>query len=154
MLLQNFIKNIRLFYFVINKELAMATIQIKINLTQHQISKLKHAKKNKKSVTLHFKNEQLSFMGKHTIDITPMQYKKVLSAQKSKARRGIQLTFSHAQIGGFLGALLAAVAPTLIKGVANLVQKKSFFAGDGMCRTKKKRGNGLFLPGMKERYRR
>ena len=94
-------------------------------------------------------------MGKHAINITPTQYKKVLSAQKSKARRGVQLTFTHAQIGGFLGAFLAAVAPTLIKGVANLVQKKNFFAGDGMCQTKKKRGNGLFLPGARrETYRR
>ena len=141
----------------------MATIQIKINLTQHQISKLKHAQKNKKSVTLRFAHQQLTLMGKHTINITPTQYKKVLSAQKSKARRGVQLTFSAGQIGGFLGALLAAVAPTLIKGVANLVQKKNFFAGDGMCcQTKKKRGakqslqgNGLFLPGARrERYRR
>ena len=132
----------------------MATIQIKINLTQHQISKLKHAQKNKKSVTLRFAHQQLTLMGKHTINITPTQYKKVLSAQKSKARRGVQLTFSAGQIGGFLSALLAAVAPTVVKGIINLTQKKNFFAGDGMRPTKKKRGNGLFLPGMKERYRR
>ena len=78
-----------------------------------------------------------------------------MSAKNSKAKRGVEITFSHAQIGGFLGALLAAVAPTLIKGVANLVQKKNFFAGDGMPPSKKKRGNGLFLPGARrEKYRR
>jgi hypothetical protein len=98
-------------------------------------------------------------MGRDSINVTPMQYKKIMSAKASKAKRGVEISFTHAQIGGFLGALLAAVAPTLIKGVANLVQKKNFFAGDGMRASKKKTrvkrgGNGLFLPGMKERYRR
>ena len=93
-----------------------------------------------------------------------MQYKKVMSAQKHlRQDAGWRYLLHMRQIGGFLGALLAAVAPTLIKGVANLVQKKNFFAGDGMCcQTKKKRGakqslqgNGLFLPGARrERYRR
>jgi hypothetical protein len=97
-----------------------------------------------------------------------MQYKKIMSAKASKAKRGVEISFTHAQIGGFLGALLAAVAPPLITGVANLVKKKNFFAGEGMCcKNKKKRGanangrtkqslqgNGLFLPGARrERYR-
>ena len=140
----------------------MATVQIKINLTQHQKSKLRAAHNKKRGVTLRLKNEQLTLMGKDSINVTPLQYKKIMSAKASKAKRGVEISFTHAQIGGFLGALLAAVAPTLIKGVANLVQKKSFFAGDGMCcQTKKKRGakqslqgNGLFLPGARrERYR-
>ena len=146
----------------------MATIQIKINLTQHQKSKLRAAHNKKRGVSIRLKHEQLTLMGKDTINITPMQYKKIMSAKASKAKRGVEISFTHAQIGGFLGALLAAVAPTLIKGVANLVQKKNFFAGDGMCcQTKKKRGakangrtkqslqgNGLFLPGARrERYR-
>ena len=141
----------------------MATISIKINLTPHQKSKLRTAHNKKRGVSIRFKHEQLTLMGRDSINVTPMQYKKIMSAKASKAKRGVEISFTHAQIGGFLGALLAAVAPTLIKGVANLVQKKNFFAGDGMCcQTKKKRGakqslqgNGLFLPGARrERYRR
>jgi hypothetical protein len=94
-------------------------------------------------------------MGRDSINVTPLQYKKIMSAKASKAKRGVEISFTHAQLGGFLGALLAAVAPTLIKGVANLVQKKNFFAGDGMRPTKKKRGKGLFLSGaQRERYKR
>ena len=133
----------------------MATISIKINLTGHQKSKLRAAHNKKRGVSIRLKHEQLTLMGRDNINVTPMQYNKLMSAKNSKAKRGVEISFTHAQIGGFLGAFLAAVAPTLIKGVANLVQKKSFFAGDGMCRTKKKRGNGLFLPGARrEKYRR
>ena len=131
----------------------MASIQIKINLTAHQKSKLRAAHSKKRGVSIRLKHEQLTLMGRDSINVTPLQYKKIMSAKASKAKRGVEISFTHAQIEGFLGALLAAVAPTLIKGVANLVQKKNFFAGDGMHTTKKKRGKGLFLPGMKERYR-
>ena len=94
-------------------------------------------------------------MGRDSINVTPLQYKKIMSAKASKAKRGVEISFTHAQIGGFLGTFLAAVAPTVVKGIINLTQKKNFFAGDGMCQTKKKRGNGLFLPGARrERYRR
>ena len=133
----------------------MATISIKINLTPHQKSKLRTAHNKKRGVSIRFKHEQLTLMGRDSINVTPMQYKKIMSAKASKAKRGVEISFTHAQIGGFLGTFLAAVAPTLIKGVANLVQKKNFFAGDGMCHSKKKRGNGLFLPGVqREKYRR
>jgi hypothetical protein len=134
----------------------MATISIKINLTDNQISKLRAAHNKKRAVTIRLKHEQLTLTGKHTITITPLQYKKIMSAKNSKAKRGVQLTFTHAQIGGFWGALLSAVAPTLIKGVTNLIQKKPFFAGDGMHHKKKhrvKKGKGLFLVGTRD-YRR
>ena len=104
----------------------MTTIQIKINLSAHQKSKLRAAHNKKRGVTIRLKHEQLTLTGKDSINVTPLQYKKIISAENSKAKRGAEITFTHAQIGGFLGALLAAVAPTLIKGVANLVQKKNF----------------------------
>ena len=133
----------------------MATIQIKINLTQHQKTKLRTAHNKKRGVSIRLKHEQLTLIDRDSINVSPLQYKKIMSAKASKAKRGVEISFTHAQIGGFLGALLAAVAPTLIKGVANLVQKKNFFSGDGMCHNKKKRGNGLFLPGARrEKYRR
>ena len=122
----------------------MATVQIKINLTDHQKSKLRAAHNKKRGVTIRLKNEQLTLMGKDTINVTPLQFKKIMSAKTSKAKRGVELSFTHAQIGGFLGALLAAVAPTLIQGVANLVQKKPFF-GQGMRPNKKKEGTACFF---------
>jgi hypothetical protein len=142
----------------------MVTLSIKINLTDNQISKLRAAHNKKRAVTIRLKHEQLTLLGKHTINLTPLQYKKLVSAKNSKAKRGVQLTFTHTQIGGFWGTLLStlasAVAPTVVKGISNLINKKPFFEGDGLQKPKKKkkthakRGKGLFLAGTRENYRR
>ena len=137
----------------------MAAVTISITLTPSQIAKLKNAHKNKTCVTLRFKHNQLTLTGKHTVKITPLDFKKIMSAKNSKAKRGVEITFSHQQIGGFWGALFSALATTIIKGVSNVVQNKPFFAGDGMHQThrkkkpqkKKPQGRGLFLPGMRDR---
>ena len=137
----------------------MAAVTISITLTPSQIAKLKNAHKNKTSVTLRFKHNQLTLTGKHTVKITPLDFKKIMSAKNSKAKRGVEITFSHSQIGGFLATIASLLAPTVIKGVTNLAQGKSFFAGDGMHQThrkkkpqkKKPQGRGLFLPGMRDR---
>lgn len=134
----------------------MATISIKINLTDNQLSKLRAAHKKKRAVTIRLKHEQLTLMGKHSLNITPIQYKKIMSAKNSKAKRGVQLSFTHSQIGGFWGTLFGAIAPVVVKGISNLIQKKPFFAGEGMHHKKKqrvKKGKGLFLLGERD-YRR
>ena len=81
----------------------MATIQIKINLTAHQKSKLRAAHNKKRGVSIRLKHEQLTLMGRDSINVTPLQYKKIMSAKASKAKRGVEISFTHAQIGGFLG---------------------------------------------------
>ena len=103
-------------------------------MSKQQLSKLKSAKKNSKSVSIRFSNDQIFKKSGHEIEVSPEQYKKLLSASKSKAKRGCVLSWSANQVqsGGFLG-LLASLLPTLISGVSNLANHKNFFTGgDGM----------------------
>ena len=104
-----------------------------MDMSKQQLSKLKSAKKNNKSASIRFSNEQIFKESGHEIEISPEQYKKLLSASKSKSKRGCVLSFSTSQIqsGGFLG-LLASLLPTLISGVSNLANHKNFFTGDGL----------------------
>ena len=112
----------------------MSSIKVKLAMSKQQLSKLKSAKKNSKSVSIRFSNDQIFKESGHEIEVSPEQYKKLLSASKSKAKRGCILSWSANQVqsGGFLG-LLASLLPTLISGVSNLANHKNFFTGgDGM----------------------
>ena len=104
-----------------------------MDMSKQQISKLKSAKKNNKSASIRFSNEQIFKESGHEIEISPEQYKKLLSASKSKSKRGCVLSFSASQVqsGGFLPMLLSALAGPLISGISNAIQGKRFF-GDGL----------------------
>lgn len=105
-------------------------VKVKLNLTPLQISKLKSGHKNGKTVSIRLSHDQLSG-GNHEVVVSHEQYKKIVSAMKSKSNRGVQLEFTPSQSAGFLPMILGALAPTLISGIANAIQGKSFF-GDGM----------------------
>jgi hypothetical protein len=127
----------------------MASIKVKMDMSKQQLAKLRSAKKNNKSASIRFSNEQIFKESGHEIEISPEQYKKLLSASKSKAKRGCVLSFSASQVqsGGFLG-LLASLLPTLISGVSNIANHKNFFTGDGLVPL----GNGLVpLGGSRQR---
>ena len=109
------------------------SIKVKLLLTKPQASKLKSAHKNGKSVSIRLSNDQLFNDAGVDVSLSEEQFKKVLSASKSKAKRGVQLDFSPNMIGGFLPMLLGALAPTLISGIANAVQGRNFFTGEGMA---------------------
>ena len=111
----------------------MSSIKVKLDLSKQQLSKLRSAKKHSKAVSIRFSNDQIFKESGHEIEVSPEQYKKLLSASKSKAKRGCVLSFSANQVqsGGFLG-LLASLLPTLISGVSNLANHKNFFTGDGL----------------------
>ena len=85
----------------------MASIKVKMDMSKQQLAKLRSAKKNNKSASIRFSNEQIFKESGHEIEISPEQYKKLLSASKSKAKRGCVLSFSASQVqsGGFLGLL-------------------------------------------------
>ncbi len=104
-----------------------------MDMSKQQLSKLKNAKKHNKSASIRFSNEQIFKESGHEIEISPEQYKKLLSASKSKSKRGSVLSFSTSQIqsGGFLPMLLSALAGPLISGISNAIQGKRFF-GDGL----------------------
>ena len=107
----------------------MSSVKVKILFTKNQASKLKSAHKNGKSVAIRLSNEQLFHSKGVDVSVSQDIYKKMLSASKSKGKRGIQVVLNHNMIGGFLPLLLAALAPTLISGAINASQGKDFFTG-------------------------
>ncbi len=119
-----------------------------MDMSKQQLSKLKSAKKNNKSASIRFSNEQIFKESGHEIEISPEQYKRLLSASKSKNKRGCVLSFSASQVqsGGFLPMLLSALAGPLISGISNAIQGKRFF-GDGLVPF----GGGLIPLGGKQR---
>jgi hypothetical protein len=112
----------------------MSSIKVKLDMSKQQLSKLKSAKKNSKAVAIRFSNSQIFKESGHEIEVSPEQYKKLLSASRSKAKRGCVLSFSASQVqsGGFLPMLLSALAGPLISGISNLANHKNFFSGDGL----------------------
>ena len=118
-------------------------VKIKLNLTPLQLSKLKSGHKNNKNVSIRVSHSQL-VSGSHEIIVTNLQYKKIISAMKSKGQRGVQLEFTPTQLGGWLPLLFSALAGPLISGISNATQGKSFF-GDGI--QKKSRKGGALAPG-------
>jgi hypothetical protein len=127
----------------------MASIKVKMDMSKQQLAKLRSAKKNNKSASIRFSNEQIFKESGHEIEISQEQYKKLLSASKSKNKRGCVLSFSASQVqsGGFLPMLLSALAGPLISGISNAIQGKRFF-GDGLVPL----GNGLIpLGGSRQR---
>lgn len=85
-------------------------VKVKIALTNEQSVKIRRAGKGGRSATIRLSNDQLFNESGVDVELSPEQYKRVLSAHRSSAKRGVQLTFSQEQIGGFLGALLGTVA--------------------------------------------
>lgn len=123
------------------------SVKVKLMLTKPQASKLKSAHKKGVSTSIRLANDQLFNDAGVDVELNESQFKKVLSASKSKAKRGVQLEFTPNQVGGLLPLLLGALAPTLISGIANAVQGKNFFSGEGMATLgsgmKPLSGNGL-----------
>lgn len=85
-------------------------VKMKIALTKEQSAKLRRAAKNGKPATIRLSNDQLFNESGVDVELSEEQYKKALSASRSKAKRGVQLTFSQEQIGGFIGAILGTIA--------------------------------------------
>ena len=76
----------------------MSSIKVKLDLSKQQLSKLRSAKKHSKAVSIRFSNDQIFKESGHEIEVSPEQYKKLLSASKSKAKRGCVLSFSTSQV--------------------------------------------------------
>lgn len=121
-------------------------VKIKLLLTPAQASKLKLAHKKGVSTSVRLSHDQLFNEQGIDVELTPEQFKKAMSAFKSKAKRGCTLEFSASQSGGFLPLLLGALAGPLISGIVNSTQGKNFFTGDGM----KPIGSGVKAPRVKK----
>jgi len=108
------------------------SVKVKLMLTKPQASKLKSAHKKGVSTSIRLSNDQLFNDAGVDVELSEQQFKKVLSASKSKAKRGVQLEFSPNQVGGLLPLLAGILGPMLISGISNAVQGKNFFSGEGM----------------------
>ena len=103
-------------------------VKVKLDLTPDQAVKLKRAHKAGRSVAIRLAHNQLFSNSGIDVELTSEQYKKVMSAYKSKAGRGVQLTFEPHQVGGILpflipllatlGGIAARVAPLAARAAA------------------------------------
>lgn len=104
-------------------------VKVKIDLSPEQAKKLKRAHKKGVDATIRLAHNQLFAENGVDVELTAEQYKKVLSAYRSvKNPRGVQLTFSHGQVGGLLpflipllaaiGGVAARVAPLAVRAAA------------------------------------
>jgi len=112
----------------------MSSVKVKMLLSKQQMSKLRSAKKNNRPVSIRFSNEQIFNQQGQDIEVSAEQYKKLLSASKSKAKRGATISFSASQVqsGGFLPLLACLLGGPLINGIVNATQGKNFFTGEGL----------------------
>jgi len=106
-----------------------------LNLTDNQKRKLADGVKSKKAVTVRLSPNQ--FNGSDRVMLTNQQINQL--AKHKKNNTGVDITFSATQLskqkGGFLGALLAGLAGTLLPTIISKI------TGNG------KKGRGLVLPG-------
>lgn len=144
------------------------SLKVKIGLNENQLRKINSAYKKKGDVAIILKNDQLLLdKGGVEIDVKPEQYKKILSAKNSKAKRGLKINLSsdlkHNQAGGFIFSMVGLIsaitsaavasAPAVAAGSATAVgaytTKKALEAigGEGLTLP----GSGLTLPGTKRR---
>ncbi len=103
-------------------------VKVQLALSHEQALKLKRAHKANRSVTIRLAHNQLFSSNGIEVELTGEQYKKVISAYKSKAGRGVQITFETHQVGGIfpflipllaaLGGIAAKVAPIAVRAAA------------------------------------
>jgi len=108
-----------------------------LNLTDNQKRKLADGVKSKKAVTIRLSPNQ--FNGPSKVMLTKQQINQL--AKHKMNNTGLDITFSATQlskqIGGFIGALLAGLAGTLLPTIISKI------TGHGA----RKKGRGLVLPG-------
>ena len=103
-------------------------VKVKLGLSPEQALKIKRAHKANRSVTIRLAHNQLFTPNGIEVELTGEQYKKVISAYKSKAGRGVQITLETHQVGGIfpflipllaaLGGIAARVAPIAVRAAA------------------------------------
>ena len=95
--------------------------KVQVKFTAGQAKKLKTGHKKGNSVSVRLTNEQLFHPEGVHVEVSEAQHKKMVSAKKSKGKRGYTLVSSPTQIGGFLQFLipfLPAIGEALLTGAA------------------------------------
>ena len=120
----------------------MMKSKVKVLFTEGQIKKMKTAHNKGRVVSLRLANEQLFHDKGVDVEVSDVQHKKMMSAKKSKAKRGYTLELSPTQIGGFLQFLipfLPAIGEALLTGAAGAAGAEAVTAiskaiqGKGHC---------------------
>lgn len=116
--------------------------KVKVLFTEGQVKKMKTAHNKGRVVTLRLANAQLFHDKGVDVEVSDVQHKKMLSAKKSKAKRGYTIELSPVQIGGFLQFLipfLPAIGEALLSGAAGAAGAEAVTAiskaiqGKGHC---------------------
>jgi hypothetical protein len=116
--------------------------KVQVKFTAGQSKKLKAGHKKGNSVSVRLTNEQLFHPEGVHVEVSEAQHKKMVSAKKSKGKRGYTLVLSPTQIGGFLQFLipfLPAIAEGLLAGAATTAASEGVSAisraiqGKGHC---------------------
>ena len=117
--------------------------KVQVKFTAGQSKKLKAGHKKGNSVSVRLTNNQLFHPEGVHVEVSEVQHKKMLSAKKSKGKRGYTLVLSPTQIGGFLQfliPLLPALGEALLTGAAGALGaegvsalSKAFQGGKGHC---------------------
>lgn len=95
--------------------------KVQVKFTAGQAKKLKTGHKKGNSVSVRLTNEQLFHPEGVHVEVSEAQHKKMVSAKKSKGKRGYTLVLSPTQIGGFIQfllPLLPALGEALLTGAA------------------------------------
>ena len=95
--------------------------KVQVKFTAGQAKKLKTGHKKGNSVSVRLTNDQLFHPEGVHVEVSEAQHKKMVSAKKSKGKRGYTLVLSPTQIGGFLNfliPLLPAIGEALLTGAA------------------------------------
>lgn len=95
-------------------------VLLNVNLTKIQISKFKRLKDDKvSSIKIRFSKEQIEEEGEDLIILDKEQLKKITSAITSSKPRGVELTFTKIQKGGWF------FIPFIVAGVSALASAAS-----------------------------
>jgi len=116
--------------------------KVQVKFTAGQAKKLKAGHKKGNSVSVRLTNNQLFHPEGVHVEVSEAQHKKMVSAKKSKGKRGYTLVLSPTQIGGFLQFLipfLPALGEALLTGAAGAAGAEAVTAiskaiqGKGHC---------------------
>jgi len=116
--------------------------KVQVKFTAGQAKKLKAGHKKGNSVSVRLTNDQLFHPEGVHVEVSEAQHKKMVSAKKSKGKRGYTLVLSPTQIGGFLQfliPLLPALGEALLTGAAGAAGAEAVSAiskaiqGKGHC---------------------
>ena len=124
--------------------------KVPIKFSQTQAKKINNAHKKGNSVSVRLTNDQLFHSEGVDVAVSEVKHKKMVSAKKSKGKRGYTLVLSPTQIGGFIQFLLPflpALGEALLTGAAGAAGAEAVSATSKAIQGGKGQGKGCCTTG-------